>query len=609
MARTKKFLSKTTKAHTFYKSVKSPRSAASGLRKTRTYAVEVEPPAVRRYAGKVETRPVRRSRPVEDFEYQDEELEHEEDLEPSEDYPDGKAAKDDVVEQLKEELAEHMEEQIKTALSAASARLDDLVKKFMVEQQPKRPIPRHQMAEARHAPMHKPVRKTRYAEHDEEEDDLDIPTFERNHNRAARRHVEHDDEEDARHSSRGKHEWENPASTKEHTQLLEKISFLEKELQAAHQRETKLQHDIEEVQKSFDTEKQQLSTELKQMKTTIEAAPTPQQNKLFSMSTELDQILAAMNKLVEEQPPEDGEEKGEQKTTEGTKEAGAKDGEAGNDAGDKAAEKKEAAGADKPDDKDKKKSKTKKLIIVVGAILIIVGGIAFAAMKFMGGETEVDPALLQEYLPEGAQPTEQTQQSSDAGQPKPEVQGASTQANAPPPQASGDKYAQSQADVSYTETRWETHRDPSFGVQFDYPINAANVVRTDTSITVIRKTGYIFKLQKIETALELDEYWTQIKARSLRYKVKETSFRELEAIFLELEDITDYPGDRYLVKNGEHVYDIWYATYSKSLADDDAKRVDVMLNSFKFINPDGSVLVPEKAAAKPAAVEVEDQEE
>ncbi len=43
---------------------------------------------------------------------------------------------------------------------------------------------------------------------------------------------------------------------------------------------------------------------------------------------------------------------------------------------------------------------------------------------------------------------------------------------------------------------------------------------------------------------------------------------------LKLEDFAQYPGDKYLVKKDDRIYDIWYATYSNTLADDDAKHQD-----------------------------------
>src|SRR5690606_1516016 len=116
-------------------------------------------------------------------------------------------------------------------------------------------------------------------------------------------------------------------------------------------------------------------------------------------------------------------------------------------------------------------------------------------MQFMGGAAEVDPELVQNYLPPGSATLAPVIEQADASQTQPTsepaVQGVSTEATgAPSPPASDQKYSESQAEISYGETRWETHKDPSFGVHLDYPVNASNLVKTDTSMTVIRKTGY-----------------------------------------------------------------------------------------------------------------------
>lgn len=607
MPRTKKFLTRSTKTASFYKSVKKPARSPLSVRKE----------SVKRVAmPRLELRDT----------YEEEPWEMEREEETLEDFPDGELSSGEIARSLKEELAAQLEGEIRHALSAASARLDTLVDKYLEGQS------KHSRQEKRPE-----VRKSASWRHAEDEDveideeEIDVPTFKRTaplraSHAANKKHPvtssgrrqqgynhEDDDDEDTWNSPamprnvNRQREWEQPSAVSEHTKLLEKINFLEKELAAAQKRESDLKQEVDQIQQGFDKEKQQLSTEIKQMKTAIEAAPTPQQNKLFTMSTELDQIVAAMNKLVEEEKEESAPQ-----TPAPATEAGAK---AASPEADKKPETAPAAEEKKTDKKPEGETKTeekkdaaetpkkgkslKKLAMAGAAVIIIVGGIAFAAFKFMGGEAKVDPELIKQYLPEGAQAAaeEQTAEAEAAAEdaPKPEVQGASTQASdvAPPAAAGGkDKYSESQADVSYAETRWETYKDLQGGMQFDYPVNASNLVKTDTSATVIRKTGYIFKVQTVETALELPDYWTQIKARSLRYKIKETTFRDLPALFLELEDVTDYPGDRYLVKSGDTIFDIWYATYSKSLADDDAKRVDVMLNSFKFVNMDGSLVTP-----------------
>jgi hypothetical protein len=217
--------------------------------------------------------------------------------------------------------------------------------------------------------------------------------------------------------------------------------------------------------------------------------------------------------------------------------------------------------------------------------LILAGAIGGGLWFTLSKKTEVSETLLQEYLPEDAQNAEQvTEEIQEDSGSEENAESQNQEETQPETKGVSDyKYAESQADVSFAETFWDTFKDGSLGVEISYPKNSVNVVKTESSITFLRKTGYIFKIQIIETALTEKEYWKFIKASSLNYKVTETTFREKSALFLELEDISEYPGDKYLVKDGDLIYEIWYATYSDNLTDDDAKRIDIMLNSLKFI--------------------------
>jgi hypothetical protein len=198
----------------------------------------------------------------------------------------------------------------------------------------------------------------------------------------------------------------------------------------------------------------------------------------------------------------------------------------------------------------------------------------------MKAGSEVDDALVEEYLKQ--------QTEGDVAGIATENPAAPGQAAAPPVQAQAQptKFDQAQADVPFEQTVWDKFKEPIFGIEMEYPINAVNIIKTDSSITFIRKNGYIFKVQKVDTALELEEYWKQIKATSLNYKVTPKDFAKQKALHLELEDITDFPGDRYLVKMGDAIFDVWYATASEKFVQDDMKRVERMLSSVVFAGND-----------------------
>ncbi|NMB56612.1 hypothetical protein GYA19_01585 [Candidatus Beckwithbacteria bacterium] len=225
-------------------------------------------------------------------------------------------------------------------------------------------------------------------------------------------------------------------------------------------------------------------------------------------------------------------------------------------------------------------------------IIILLGG---GTWLVLNRKTEVDTNLVQQYLPEGAQLPTQTEDvkkkindsqdnSQSTNSETKELKGASNSGEIQgASDTSEDKYAKSQADVAFEDTNWKTITNGPMKIEINYPDNSVNLIQTDNSLTFVRKTGYIFKIQIMETDLKVDEYYKLTKGNSLNYKQTETTFRDQPALFLELEDYSEYPGNKYLVKYKDYIYEIWYATYSKNLSDDDAKRIDIMLNSFKFL--------------------------
>lgn len=212
-------------------------------------------------------------------------------------------------------------------------------------------------------------------------------------------------------------------------------------------------------------------------------------------------------------------------------------------------------------------SKTKMMITGTTAAVIIIGASGVFANSFLS-KPKIDQKIVDSYLQQNGQ-----------------VQGATTSDQ---PQSATDASATgevdpSQADVPFEKSLWSDFKDSSFGVTLQYPKNAVKAIRTDSNITFIRKTGYLFKIQRIETSLTVDEYWKQIKATSLNYTSSPDTFKNKPALKLSLEDMADYPGDRYLVKEGDFIYDIWYATPSNSFTKDDISRVEKMLASLSIL--------------------------
>lgn len=219
---------------------------------------------------------------------------------------------------------------------------------------------------------------------------------------------------------------------------------------------------------------------------------------------------------------------------------------------------------DAPSEQPKKLPKKKILITGASAIALFIVVSNLVAGN-IGKQTKVDQKIVEAYLP------------SQNGQ----VQGAQTAVGAASPQNQAND--SSQADISFEQCVWEEFNDPSFGVMLQFPKNAVKAIRTDSNITFVRKTGYLFKIQRIETSLSLDDYWKQIKPTSLNFAVVSDTFKGKPSLKLSLEDLTDYPGDRIMVKEGGFIYDVWYATPSNSFTQDDMQRVEKMLASLSIV--------------------------
>jgi len=409
----------------------------------------------------------------------------------------------------------------------------------------------------------------------------------------------------------------------------ENLERLELGVEKAHERDEKIAKQLKEIQDQYALEKEKMQKTIHILKKEIEHHTPLSENKFFTISKQLSDITQAMNRLLESENWIEQSQKTLQPTISAngvtlqdqtaniSEQVKLISGQ--NNADQKAdqnnqtkttlpeenkqtisnTEKKpeevintSPASTPIPADKipessekpEKVRRKIPKPLIAVLSTIILTGVIGGIVWYNFNKTPQVDAQLLQEYLPADAKPPEQAPQNQE----EKKIDQTSLENPTPPDKskvqgASDEKYAESQADVAYSDTLWDTFKDPTIGIEVSYPKNTVNVVKTESSLTFLRKTGYIFKIQVYETALEIDEYWKSVKATNLDYSVKETQFRDKEALFLELEDITEYPGDRYIVKNGEFIYDIWYATFSNRISDDDIKRVDIMLNSFKFL--------------------------
>jgi hypothetical protein len=366
----------------------------------------------------------------------------------------------------------------------------------------------------------------------------------------------------------------------------EHLQLLHEELKNSQRKSMKMAHEIDLLKAEFDHEKTELEKTVRELRKELHRTAPIQDNKFFSLSKDLRDAVSAIEELThkpqdvtvdleevaaepvktvevmeEEKPPaalaseEEGDHESKKRIVQRNTE---------NEELPKKTVKKEAE-AEKP---KKAGSKKKKLLITGGVavvLILILSGVI--TTQFMG-EAKVDQSLVEEYLQAGGGTVAGVQSAAGDGE------GGTIAPQVDP----------AQAEVSIDATIWESYSDSTLGVQLQYPINASRVTKTDSNATFERKTGFIFRVQRVETDLKIKEYWEQIQATNLDYAVTETTFSGRDALHLKLEDEADFPGDRYLVKSGEVIFDVWYATPSDKFDADDIKRVQQMLNTLSFIS-------------------------
>jgi hypothetical protein len=221
------------------------------------------------------------------------------------------------------------------------------------------------------------------------------------------------------------------------------------------------------------------------------------------------------------------------------------------------------------DEKSKKKKRSKKSAMITAGVAVLVMLISGAAVSYSGILIpKVDDTLVSEYLQKNGSVAGVT------------TDGAVIDEQAQSSQPSTDEVPSTA--VPFDQTSWATVTEPIIGVSLQYPENAVKITKSESSLTFLRKEGYLFKIQKIDTGLDLQAYWDQVKTTTYEYEEEKSTLGSKTAIHLKLSEETKYPGDRYLVAVEDAVMDIWYATESEVFSKDDIRRVEVMLESIKF---------------------------
>lgn len=368
------------------------------------------------------------------------------------------------------------------------------------------------------------------------------------------------------------------------TSIHEEKTLLKEQLKHLERENLKLKHEIDLLKADYDDEMKKTNATIRDLKSELHRTMPLTDNKLFTFSKDLRDVVNSVKALTadelseevsELQPPNhDYEEIATPPTvsidlplTNKTLKP------------EKNNQPKQVVKVEEPEEdtvaveKNSKKilpklsvsKKTKKVILTSTAVAIITFTIGTFALN---QKPQVDQKIVDSYLESSGQ-----------------VQGATsdttkTVSNAAPTMV---KKEQKNNQIPFEETKWEVFRDEFLGLQIEYPGNAIDILHTGNTITFLRKEGYLFKAQRLQTDKTLEEYWDSIKASGLQYKVEKTKLNIDDALHLVLEESVEFPGNRYLLKKNGFVYDLWYAVPNSAFDEADMKRVDKMMESLRFL--------------------------
>ena len=161
------------------------------------------------------------------------------------------------------------------------------------------------------------------------------------------------------------------------------------------------------------------------------------------------------------------------------------------------------------------------------------------------------------------------------------VAGVSTEVASPAPTM--DTYAQSFVDLPFIQTEWSKVEDSDFGISFEYPKNTSNLVRTvgGNNIWVLRKTGVLMKISRIDSTLTLDAWWIGNQTDYTDGKtISLTTFKGLPAYYAESKAKTSVSTSSYFVKRTDGIYQI--SIKDEPAVTDDGQRLTHMIDTFTF---------------------------
>jgi hypothetical protein len=159
-----------------------------------------------------------------------------------------------------------------------------------------------------------------------------------------------------------------------------------------------------------------------------------------------------------------------------------------------------------------------------------------------------------------------------------QVAGASTDPGTIAANPTPDPYLESQADLPFAATVWETATDPDYGIIYDYPKNTSNRVRTDTNLFVIRKDSYLVKITRdtLPANGTLDTWQTANQDSMSSYRFAKGTFKGQPAWIGQAAKL----GTVTVIKNQAQILEIYTPLITATT--DDGKRQARILDSLQF---------------------------
>lgn len=348
----------------------------------------------------------------------------------------------------------------------------------------------------------------------------------------------------------------------------EQLKLLSEEIDNLRREHKKLHQELTDLKQEFVDGKKVLEKKVSQVKSEVVTETKVEKSKpTFSFSDELDKALKAIETMgtdlsnldesfvqIDQPPPEPTTNLTETETKAAVPLA--------------TLAKTEDVKTDKPTQaeevqptkvEDPKKGKEKKLLmaaVTLFFILVAGGGVSYK----LTSSPAVDPKLVDEYLsqvPEG------------------QVMGMINTAKTSPSGIEGNK----DAEVSYDQLEWDKYSNLSLGIEVSYPANAIERLQGSNSVTFLRKDSYIFKVQIIDSSLDLEDFWTTRQDPSVKTDTIAETFKDKPALHVIPLTPTEYPGERYLIKQANSIVEVWFALEGGGFTSDEAKMAQTMLES------------------------------